>query len=393
MISKRQPTAPRLKLLVASALLALTPSLTHAGEALAPSPQAAERAGSSAEQLVLDPAVDAYFQQALKLMRTQALNSDRVDWPRLEQQLRTQLVGAESSIETYPALRQALAALNDSHSFLQLPDALEAADAHWQASKQADRARTPASASPPSDASAAPASALVFRRGSQLEILRSSPAAPPVALINVAAHLEQTGLDGAAARLAGLIESAAQAGVEDWVVDLRGNGGGNVFPMLAGMAALLGEGDMVQAHTKDGRRMSFRLQQGVASLQSLEGKTEAVCRAPWPLKAQARVRRLAVLIDRYTGSSGEMLAMALRPLPHSRFFGERSAGATTATDGFRLPDGANLVLAIAHNRDRLGQAYPRGVDVDEAAPLQTELLPGLQDRGVQQALHWLLAAR
>jgi len=56
-------------------------------------------------------------------------------------------------------------------------------------------------------------------------------------------HLQQCG--GAAIALADSLHTSirtlGEAGAWDWIVDLCGNGGGNMWPMLAGIGPLLGD--------------------------------------------------------------------------------------------------------------------------------------------------------
>lgn len=44
-----------------------------------------------------------------------------------------------------------------------------------------------------------------------------------------------------------------------WIVDLRGNGGGNLFPMLVAIAPLLGPGPTVGYRRRDGTTDVYRL--------------------------------------------------------------------------------------------------------------------------------------
>src|SRR5688500_19574697 len=73
--------------------------------------------------------VALYLDEALQVMRQHALTSSRVNWDRLRREVHTRAGGATSTHAAYPALRYALRALGDDHSFLQLSDELERAEA------------------------------------------------------------------------------------------------------------------------------------------------------------------------------------------------------------------------------------------------------------------------
>jgi hypothetical protein len=57
-------------------------------------------------------------------MHENFLHRDRIDWDRLRRETFDRAEDAQSSVETYAAIRFALAQLGDRHSFLQLTPAL-----------------------------------------------------------------------------------------------------------------------------------------------------------------------------------------------------------------------------------------------------------------------------
>jgi carboxyl-terminal processing protease len=137
--------------------------------------------------------------------------------------------------------------------------------------------------------------------------------------------------------------------VSGWIVDLRHNTGGNMWPMLAGLNALIQDGI-------------------VGYFISPSTKTEE----PW-LSHNGRVRfpaatvddykvknpdtRIAVLIDSMTASSGEMTAISFIGLPNVMVLGQPSAGYTTANATYYLSDGTMFNLATAYVADRNKKAY------------------------------------
>jgi C-terminal processing protease CtpA/Prc len=54
----------------------------------------------------------------------------------------------------------------------------------------------------------------------------------------------------------------------------------------------------------------------------------------------------------------------LKGLPHTRFFGTHTYGASTSTQGFQMPHGANLVIATQKIADRSGTVYSSGLIPD-----------------------------
>jgi carboxyl-terminal processing protease len=118
------------------------------------------------------------------------------------------------------------------------------------------------------------------------------------------------------------------------LLDLRGNEGGNMNPMFQALAALLPAGEL--GYFED------RLQQ----------------RIPFPLPARtappAQVA-VAVLLGPKTGSSGELLAIGLRSLPHGRSFGAPTYGVATAVRHMPLPHGGMLGITTERTLDYQGR--------------------------------------
>jgi C-terminal processing protease CtpA/Prc len=171
-----------------------------------------------------------------------------------------------------------------------------------------------------------------------------------------------------------------------WVVDLRGNKGGNMWPMLAGVSPLLGDGEVGSFVDKVGTSQSWELRDG----QSLRGG-EVVSTAP-DFELQQPDPPVAVLVDHNTASSGEATMIAFIGRPDTRTFGEPTSGAATVPQFYELSDGAGLVLAAAWMADRNGGTYDSEVPPDEPVenfgPLNSQT-PVEDDEILQAALAWL----
>lgn len=99
----------------------------------------------------------------------------------------------------------------------------------------------------------------------------------------------------------------------------------------------------------------------------------------------ARPGRVAVLVSRQTGSSGEMVALALRGRAESRIFGEQTAGLTTANTVYPLPHGGLIAVATERTRDAFGKRYDGPILPDQVHAA----LEG--DAGAARgAAHWIM---
>lgn len=129
-----------------------------------------------------------------------------------------------------------------------------------------------------------------------------------------------------------------------WIVDLRENMGGNVYPMLSTIAPLFPDGEIASFVDRDGRR---------ESVSSRSGSVDAY--------GEPRVSRersdkpIAVLLSRQTASAAELVAVALSGAETVRSFGQETAGLTTSNRTFELSDGTMLVVTVANYADAAGE--------------------------------------
>ncbi len=172
-------------------------------------------------------------------------------------------------------------------------------------------------------------------------------------------------------------------GARRWIIDLRYNGGGNMFPMLAGLAPLIGEGDVGGSLDGSANRFStWTLHEGDVHYNGIRNvDMENPCLADSTVK-------VAVLTSRYTVSSGEVVAVALKGRPNTRFFGEPTAGFTSETDLTLLPTGVTMSIGVGYFMDRQGRVYTEPVPVDEAAGFVPDAEPE-KDTALNKAMDWL----
>lgn len=161
---------------------------------------------------------------------------------------------------------------------------------------------------------------------------------------------EFTGTQVEANEYANILESALhQDNYTTIMIDLRGNRGGNMTPMILGLSALLPDGKLFEYIDKKQNTKSVDLSAG--KLNSGGAAIE--------LKNTHKInnKSIAILIDENTGSSGELTAICFKGLPNVKFFGSNSAGYTSANQEFYLYDGVKMQLTTAFIRDRSGSVY------------------------------------
>lgn len=175
-------------------------------------------------------------------------------------------------------------------------------------------------------------------------------------------------------------------GANSWIIDLRYNGGGNMHPMMAGIAPLVGEGKVGSVVTLDQKRLfDWEIKNNnfiYAGYQAIDLQLAPAFKSP---------PAVAVLTSRYTVSSGELVATALKGRPATRFFGEATGGFTT-NNGWVFVGGELIVnISTGIYCDRSGNVYPHNLPVDQEVVFQ----PGVsvsEDAGVRAAMDWLKGA-
>jgi len=270
----------------------------------------------------------AYLNEVLGLMQTHSINRLLIDWTNFRATIFSQAGNAQIIAQTYPAIRSAISLLGDGHSSFR--------DSGGFVISAPGRA-CPAS-SPPTVA--VPATIGYVK-------------VPAFSGIGPEAAAFANGLQRA-------IRDADERGVIGWMVDVRGNRGGNMWPMVAGVGPLLGEGVIGYFIDPVGAESAWEYRDG-ASWDN--GVVQQRVDAPYRLKRAGP--RVAVLTDAGTVSSGEATVIAFKGRRDTRSFGVPTCGLSTAIENYPMSDGGMLNLAISVMADRTRTKYGFAVEPDE----------------------------
>ena len=171
-----------------------------------------------------------------------------------------------------------------------------------------------------------------------------------------------------------------------WMVDLRRNGGGNMYPMVAGLGPVLGSGPagsfVGPGETSSRDSWSYAGGQAFDAGQALD-----TVDAPYSLENSNPF--VAVLTSPVTTSSGEVLTISFKGRPKTRSFGLPTAGFTTANATFDLGYNVQLVAATSIEADRDGHIYDGPVSPDEQVPFQPRQIGTPDDPVIAAARRWL----
>jgi C-terminal processing protease CtpA/Prc len=143
---------------------------------------------------------------------------------------------------------------------------------------------------------------------------------------------------------------------DGWIVDLRENNGGNLWPMLAGLGPLLGAETVGGFKTPGSDEVEkWKYKDGKSSIGSMLTCESNHVHAP--IGAQVP---MAVLTGPMTGSAGEALVIAFSGRSNTRTFGRETLGVPFANKTYILPDGSQLLIAAQYLVNRNGKVVENG---------------------------------
>lgn len=276
----------------------------------------------------------AYLDTILDLMQANSVNRRIIDWPSFRASV-YESAGAAQTVQELVAsnaIRTALGLLNDHHSLYMKADGTYIYN--------------PVPLAACSDANVGAV---------------SLPAT--VGYVKVGGTSAQ---GDAAVQFALAIQNEIAAADDDrltgWIVDTRNNSGGNMYPMIAGIGPVLGEGVAGVFIDADGSTTRWGYAAGSAWLG---GEGSAVVTVPAPYRLRRANAKVAVLTNCGAASSGEAVVVSFRARPNTRSFGTPTRGLSTANKGFPLADGATLFLTAAVMADRTAAPYGAAIAPDE----------------------------
>ncbi|MFD5869276.1 S41 family peptidase [Corynebacterium sp. NPDC060344] len=276
---------------------------------------------------LVPPSPSRYANVALDIMQEQGIYGDSPEFAAARAEAERMLDGADlrDYADTWPALDLAIDAAGGKHSKVLRPEG----DGQGTGDDAGDEAGSDAAPAVTSEDTAAGGRVLT--------------ATVPAHGGDSGGPESQRYADTLAAGIAG----ETRAGACGAIVDLRGNGGGDMGPMVAGLSALLPDGDVLWF---DGR--------GGSSAVSLHGGSLSGGGSPITVDAGPKADvPVAVLVDGGTASSGEATMLAFRGLENSASFGAPTAGYASANTVIGMPGGMKLMLTVAKDRDRTGDVH------------------------------------
>ena len=283
---------------------------------------------------LIKPTPQTYGEKALSFMEY-GYYADSDNWKKARSHALEQLQNAESFEDTYPILREAVAVAGGKHSALRLPSELE-----------------------------------TFREESGLPLVRIDREPDGIGTMALPEYSQNADKKEEYAQIviSWLREHTDAKGV---ILDLRGNTGGDMAPMVAAVSPLLPDGNVLGYQYANGQMHHLTLKNGAFNGGS--GITVDSFKMPEQLP-------IAILTDEWTASSGEAVLLAFRGLENVRTFGSPTAGYASVNTVHSLYDGVQLWLTVA------ADVAPRTGEVFCEKPISPDVLT---DEPEKEAAAWI----
>ena len=273
-----------------------------------------------------------FLNEVLDIMETNSLNRNTIDWTDFRAEVFEVADNAQTIDEVYTsgALLRALELLGDNHSFIR------------RGNGELVRASTLVCLinSAPPDAGSIPDNIgyifIVGFNGQSDEETRA-----------FAENLQQ------------IIREKDTPENIGWIVDLRPNTGGNMFPMLAGIGPILGDGIAGYFIGPDGEESSWSYSEGT----SFSSQIPRV-QVQNPYTVFNENPKVAVLLDKATASSGEAIAISFINRENTKSFGSPTCGLSTGNGSYSLSDNSTLALTQVLLADRQKNTFGNSIQPD-----------------------------
>ena len=309
--------------------------------------------------------VKSYLDKSLSIIEQNSLNNSSIDWKKLREEVYLKASGAkkyEDILNIYPFIFQKI---DDHHGSLKYKSKTYS----WNKPLQNE-------------------SNVAIKSATKKYLnVRSERIGKDIGYILIPGNNDFRGqhMDSIANAIKKAIAKVNEKHIKGWIIDLRVNTGGNMYPMIAGLSDLIGEGKvggfLTPTYQPDG---NWIIKQGTFYVDSV--KVTAVKYDGYPINPNIPI---AILISANTASSGEMTAISVIGRKNSIVIGEVSAGYTTSNLGFKLNEFSGLNLAVDYASDRNGNIYPRNIQPDILV-LNGDNFENLnEDLKIKKAVSWL----
>lgn len=274
-----------------------------------------------------------YLKTTLDVIGQNAAYTKNIDWASFRSDLETTASSLPSLPDAYPFIRQALEKVNDPHSsFARFDYSFAVNPADGACSGFAET---------------------------------SLPTLDNIGFIQIVGSFS-----GAETQYQARIKEQDNKDIRGWIIDLRGVDTNEIWPMLAGIGPILGDG-LAGYYMTATTEKTFGYQNGKA----IENGTTEKIAVTSPYTLINKNPKVAVLINNGTKLSGEALAVAFRGRANTKFFGVATCGRPGNIKTFELTQYQTVLtvtLEMVADRNKNKQLTPVNPDV-QVTPNTSEI--------------------
>lgn len=197
-------------------------------------------------------------------------------------------------------------------------------------------------------------------------------------------------VDSIASDIVAHINMVNSAEIKGWIIDLRLNTGGNMYPILLGLKDFIGDEVVFGGfrNSKDESSGKWEITDSKMLIDGIELTQKSHVDRPIPITTP-----LVILTSACTASAGELTAISLIGRPYTTIIGEPTANYTTAVQGFKINEYAGINLSTDYVADRNNKVYKSSIVPDLEVIGGDDLGDMLKDEKINRALEFLRRQR
>lgn len=190
-------------------------------------------------------------------------------------------------------------------------------------------------------------------------------------------------VDSISSDIANHINTVNSSKIKGWIIDLRANTGGNMYPILLGLKGFLGNNTMIGGfrNAKNENTGNWEIKNNELYIDDNLLKSTFIINSPIPQDIP-----IVILSGYYTASAGEMTVIAFRGRNKTYVVGEPTANYTTAVIGFKINSFAGINLSTDYVVDRKSNIYKSYVTPDFEIINKDNFIDLIQDAKVMKAI-------
>ncbi len=334
--------------------------------------------------IVISEESDAYLNKVVSIMKSKALNRQKLNFEDIHQILRFYVDGAKTIEDTHSAINQySRVLLSDGHS--QLWPSAQVKEILGLDTLNIEKLKKDILQHIEQDKIDSLRRTIKY---SQSELLDDK-----IGYISIPAfqglYWEQIELF--ADSLQRIIKKLDnEANLTGWIIDLRENWGGINMAMVAGIGPLLDKNNAFYYVGADRKIFNESYYRNGTFYDIDEDSDTLTLRVKKDYKVRNKNLPIAILTNQVTASAGEVIFATFIGQPKVRSFGGQTNGAVTGNSAVFLDDGSLYHISTGYLADRSKKIYQQGIDPDVQVEDNKKMNDKIEDDNViGKAKEWI----